>query len=246
MFMIQRYGCNVVRLGRGSSQCAMLSSSVQSVQSAELLDRLNATIANNTAKVDSLLEEYKIDIKKVKSKFDIYDKDLIGDVVLTRKKRRKGESLVVKFNCESEVFDFDDDDGYERILQSLERAEEKQLDYSDKVALGDNLEGIEIDVHIKKENSRLTFHCIASDKIVIQKVYFDTPLSEAGDKKELKRIYSGPKYVDLEEPIREELQSYLSKRLVDDFFSTFICNYSRIKREKEFILWAEHMKTIIS
>lgn len=208
-----------------------------------LLKRLDHVIDTNSAKVDSLVAQFASDMKKVRSKFDILDQELFGDVTLTRKKLKNGESLKIKFNCESEVSDFDDDDGYDRIIQSLERAEEMDLDYSDKIALGEQQDGVYIDVHITKGLQRLTFNCIASNKIVIQKVYFDSPLSQAGDKKELKCLYKGPKYVDLEENIRDELQNYLKTRLVDDFLSSFIFNYARIKREKELIQWAIQMKT---
>ena len=213
---------------------------------SSLLDRLNVVIENNNTKVNDYLVEYRNDIKKVKRKFDICDKELIGDVILKRNKQKNGEWLEIKFNCDAEVIDFDDDDGYDRILNLLERAEEKHLDYSDKLALGEEKQGIEVDVYIIKGGERLTFHCIASDKFVIQKVYFDSPISLAGDTLELKKLYSGPKYVNLEEPLRDALQRYLKKRLVDDFLSTFIFNYSRLKREKEFTHWAEHMKTILS
>lgn len=214
--------------------------------SSTLLQRLDNAIEENNTKVDELLAQYKNDIKKVKSKFDIFDKKRVGDVILRRKKPKKGETLEIKFNCDAEVMGFDDDDGYDRILYQLERAQEKNLDYNDKIALGDEKEGIEVDVYIQKGQQRLTFHCIASDKIVVQKVYFDSPLSLAGNSLELKKLYNGPKYVNLEEPLREALQYYLKTRLVDDFLSTFIFNYSRVKREKEFTHWAEHMKTIIS
>jgi hypothetical protein len=234
----------------GSFACIMAQKfctrPIPKVSTSFVLDRLDAAIEANNTQVNNLLSEYKNDIKKVQSKFDISDKKMRKDVTLKRKKVKNGEALELKFDCTAEVIDFDDDDGYDRILQLLERAEEKNLDYSDKTALGEEKEGIEVDVHINKRGGRLTFNCIASDKIVIQKVYFDSPLSLTGDAKELKRLYSGPKYVNLDEPMRDALQHYLKKRLVDDFLSSFIFNYSRIKRGKEFSHWAEHMKTIIT
>ena len=220
-------------------------STLSKVTSYDVLERLDKAIENSNKSMDTLLTQYGDDFDKVKRKFHIIDDNMNGDVILQRKKIKNEEYLMIKFNCEAEVTDFDDDDGYDRILHALEMAEEKNLDYSDKIALGDPLEGMMMDVLISKRQQRLTFNCIAWEKIVVQKVYFDSPLSIKGDQKELKRLYNGPKYINLEEPLRIALQEYLGARLVDDFLSQFIVNYSNFKRCREFSLWAENMKRIL-
>lgn len=204
-------------------------------------------ISRAEGEVEELLQVHQKDIDKVLRKFHIIDHQEVGRVHLKRKRPKAKEDLNIFFHCNKEILDFDDDDGYDRVLYLLEKAEEKNLDYDDKIAMAEEKEGLEVDVHIDKiGHPRMTFNCIASDKFVIQKVYFHSDLSLKGDAAELKRLYNGPKYVNLEEPLRNELQDFLRRRLVDDFLSSFIYDYARIKREKEFVLWAKKMQNFIA
>ena len=200
-----------------------------------LAEALTKEIRYETAEAE-IDEDYE-DIKKLVSKtFNITENVGSGEIKLERVYR--GETITVKFDCQDEVEDAQDDYGYEKMEEALRKGAEMEArgEDCDDFEGVPNQFGIHFEVVVKKDGKAVVFSCVASKHVIIENVTY-RPDSSIDDVK----LYGGPRYADLEEAVREAFQSYLAERKIDDDFSYYVVNAARVKEEREYANWLEKM-----
>jgi complement component 1 Q subcomponent-binding protein, mitochondrial len=214
-------------------QATRMMSGATSDASAQLAEALTNEILHETANQEED-EDYEEVKKLIEKSFKITDTPGLGVVTLERK--YNDETIIVKFDCQDEV-DEADDQGYDRMEEHLKQQaemEEQGQDNEDDVSGIPNQFGIHFEVTVKKGGSCVHFNCVASSQIIIQNVAYKSD-SESQDT----ALYGGPRYVDLDESVREAFQNYLTERKIDEDFSYYVVNAARVKEEKEYLNWLE-------
>lgn len=206
--------------------------STASDASAQLAEVLTSEILHETANQEED-EDYEEVKKLIEKSFKITDTPGLGVVTLERK--YNDETITVRFDCQDEV-DEADDHGYDRMENHLK----EQLDTDDDVDGIPNQFGIHFEVSVKKGGACVHFNCVASSQIIIQNVAYKAD-SESQDV----ALYGGPRYVDLEESVREAFQNYLAERKIDEDFSYYVVNAARVKEEKEYLNWLERITEFV-
>lgn len=187
-----------------------------------LAETLAAELLHEQAEID-VDEDYE-EVKALVSKsFKITDKPGYGTVSLER--NYKGEHIVITFDCQDTIEDVEDESKY----ADFENQEEVQLGEDDNVP---TKFGINFEVIITKTKSKAIFYCASTeDRVVIQNITF-VPVDVEDTK-----AYSGPRYEDLDETLREAFQNYLTERKIDEDLAFYILSEARHKEEREYKNW---------
>lgn len=177
-------------------------------------------------------EDYE-EIKKLISKtFKITDKPGYGNVTLER--TYKGETIVVSFDCQDVAEDVEDESQYEQFEDQAETQIEQGED--EEFEPPPNKFGINFEVSVTKGKSKVLFYCTSSeDRVVIQNVTF---VPEGVDET---KVYSGPKYEDLDPAVRDGFQNYLAERKIDEDFAFYVLSEARNKEEREYRNWLANL-----
>lgn len=215
----------------------MASKSESSVVLAEVLTN---EILHETANAEE--DEDFDDVKQlVEKSFKITDTPGFG--VITLERTYNDETIKVTFDCQDEVEEADDH-GYDRMENHLrEQAELEAQGQED----GEEVEGIPNQFGInfevivtKKDNTAVVFNCVASENVIIQNVLYKSDASSTDA-----ALYGGPRFVDLDEAVREAFQNFLTERKIDEDFSFYVVNAARTKEEKEYLNWLEKIAEFV-
>jgi len=200
----------------------------------QLAEVLTGEILHETAnaEVDEDYEDVKTLIEKT---FKITDKEGLGEVILERK--YKDELITVKFDCQDEVEDHDTDSGYDDIENELRQKSEVTVRSDEIPDVEDvpNTFGINFEVTVQKGETKVVFNCVASHCVTIENVRF----VPAGTPDNAVNLYHGPRYLDLDEKVREGFQDYLTERKIDEDFSYYVVSAARYKEEREYVNWLQ-------
>ncbi|CAE7390171.1 unnamed protein product [Symbiodinium microadriaticum] len=204
-----------------------------------LAEALTSEILHESAEVEQD-EDYE-DVKKLMTKsFKVTDNAGFGGIKLER--TYKDEHITITFDCQDEVDEAHDDFGYDKMEDALKAQAEKEAngeegDDFDGVA---NQFGINFEVVVKKDGKAVVFSCVASQHVVIENVSYRPDASSEDTK-----LYGGPRYIDLDESVREAFQNYLAERKIDEDFSYYVVNAARAKEEKEYVYWMEKITEFV-
>lgn len=176
-------------------------------------------------------EDYEDIKEKISKLFKITDNVGYGQIVLER--THKNEHITVTFDCQDTIEDVQDESQYD----NFQNEEEVEFNGNEDEEEGDdefppNKFGINFEVAIKKEKSKAIFYCVSSeDRVIIQNVTFVPEGVEEG------KVYSGPRYEDLDPTVRDAFQNYLTERKIDDDLAFYVLSEARNKEEREYRNW---------
>jgi complement component 1 Q subcomponent-binding protein, mitochondrial len=206
-----------------------------------LAEILTSELLHENANNNEVDEDYE-DIKSTIAKyFKITDKKDFGVITLTRV--YKGEKITVRFDCQDEVENYEDDEGYDRLQEKMKLQEESELTQDDLTSENQGVPGVNFEVVIGKVGGgELAFNCVATgnQQINIENVKFSPEDADDVDSR-----YGGPRYVDLDENVRDAFQAYLAERKIDEDFAYYVVSEARYKEEREYRNWLENLSNFV-
>ncbi|KAH8553649.1 mitochondrial glycoprotein [Umbelopsis sp. PMI_123] len=174
-----------------------------------------------------------------KSKFELKDKEGSDEVILYKK--NGDEEITVIFSLSSvmeedasldDIIITDDADGKE---EDLDMSESELMSIAVRIAI------------TKKNKGTLAFDVVAKeDSTAIINVDFHEDQSfvlpeSAHQYRKGRRSYLSPNYLALDVGIQDAFQRYVADKGLDDDLLQFICDYTQLKRRREYSLWLKNV-----
>eukprot|EP00612_Vaucheria_litorea_P000364 CAMPEP_0171453692 /NCGR_PEP_ID=MMETSP0945-20130129/1291_1 /TAXON_ID=109269 /ORGANISM="Vaucheria litorea, Strain CCMP2940" /LENGTH=228 /DNA_ID=CAMNT_0011978595 /DNA_START=133 /DNA_END=819 /DNA_ORIENTATION=+ len=160
--------------------------------------------------------------------FEIIDLTGQASVKLT-KKVNEDESITVEFNVLNET----NDD------KSMDFEGEGEENDDDSVAI------FEFNVTVNKNGNLLKFACNAGDNIHIRNIDYYPVGSPDPSNLAFDNIYHGPEFDELEPDLQETFHTYLQDKGIGKDMAEFICMYSDMKEQKEYVKWLQNVRNFV-
>lgn len=186
---------------------------------------LSTVLANQIMEEDVELEldQELLDAQKLVLKnFAIKDAAGMGAVSLTR--TYEDEKIAIEFDCQNIEEDFEENELDEDDEEQEEGEEEEPA----------MVTGINFEAKIHRGSSYLHIDLFAGNSLEVRNVRFVGEEQKGVD--EIK-LYSGPKFLDLDADLQQAFYEYLAARKIDDDLAFFVQTYSQDKEQKEYLRW---------
>ncbi|KAG2174598.1 hypothetical protein INT44_006861 [Umbelopsis vinacea] len=174
-----------------------------------------------------------------KSKFELKDKE--GSDEITLYKKDGDEEITVIFSLSSMLTEETNLDDIIISGNGNHQMEELDIDESELMSTA-----VRIAV-TKKDKGTLAFDVVAKeDSIAIINVDYHENRSyvlpeSAYQYRRGRRSYLSPNYLALDVGIQDSFQNYLAEKVLDDELLQFICDYTQLKRRREYNLWLKNV-----